>query len=183
MTCVNKPLKLTSTKRRRRHLMKYSSCISDMRMDGFIFLEVAIVSIKKLLACVKNTKVVEAMKYEHKDEIIMNLKDYNAGRKVTGGTHAFESKLEELDHVYSQAALNKEKIKQIEETYKVRYSEHIELKRKADEYEAKAEAFDDIREARKEVLTDVQARGSKLPADLDKFSLMTERIINDYERV
>ena len=123
------------------------------------------------------------MKYEHKDEIIMNLKDYNAGRKVTGGTHAFESKLEELDHVYSQAALNKEKIKQIEETYKVRYSEHIELKRKADEYEAKAEAFDDIREARKEVLTDVQARGSKLPADLDKFSLMTERIINDYERV
>src|SRR5699024_2828515 len=74
----------------------------------------------------------------------MNLKDYNAGRKVTGGTHAFESKLEELDHVYSQAALNKEKIKQIEETYKVRYSEHIELKRKADEYEAKAKAFDEI---------------------------------------
>lgn len=44
------------------------------------------------------------MSYEYKDEIIMNLKDYNAGRKVTGGTHAFESKLEELDHVYAQAA-------------------------------------------------------------------------------
>ena len=53
---------------------------------------------------------------------------------------------------------------------------------KADEYEVKAKAFDDIREARKEVLTDVRARGLKLPADLDKFSLMTERIINEYER-
>ena len=57
------------------------------------------------------------MSYEYKDEIIMNLKDYNAGRKVTGGTSSFESKLSELDHVYTQAT-------------------------KADEYEAKAKAFD-----------------------------------------
>ena len=62
------------------------------------------------------------MSYEYKDEIIMNLKDYNAGRKVTGGTSSFESKLSELDHVYTQAT-------------------------KADEYEAKAKAFDRIREA------------------------------------
>lgn len=87
------------------------------------------------------------MRYEYKDEILMNLKDYHAGRRVvTGGTNAFESKLSELDHVYAQAALNKEKIKQIEETYKVRYSEHIELKRKADEYEAKAKAYDRVAE-------------------------------------
>ena len=59
------------------------------------------------------------VRYEYKDEIIMNLKDYNAGRKVTGGTSSFESKLSELDHVYTQAA-------------------------KADEYEAKAKAFDEI---------------------------------------
>lgn len=52
---------------------------------------------------------------------------------------------------------------------------------KADEYEAKAIAFDFIREARKEVLKDVRERGFKLPADLDKFSMMTERIINKYE--
>ena len=57
------------------------------------------------------------MRYEYKDEIIMNLKDYNAGRRATGGTHAFESKLDELGRVYAQAA-------------------------KADEYEAKAKAFD-----------------------------------------
>ena len=50
-----------------------------------------------------------------------------------------------------------------------------------DEYEAKAKAFDEIREARKEVLTDVRERGLKLPADLDKFSMMTERIIKKYE--
>lgn len=44
------------------------------------------------------------MSYERKDEIIMNLKDYNAGRKVvTGGTNAFESKLSELDEVYAKA--------------------------------------------------------------------------------
>ncbi len=44
------------------------------------------------------------MSYERKDEIIMNLKDYNAGRKVIiGGTNAFESKLSELDEVYAKA--------------------------------------------------------------------------------
>ena len=51
----------------------------------------------------------------------------------------------------------------------------------AGEYEAKAKAFDEIREARKEVLSDVRERGLKLPTDLDKFSMMTERIINKYE--
>ena len=61
------------------------------------------------------------MSYEYKDEIIMNLKDYNAGRKVTGGTSSFESKLSELDLVYTQAA-------------------------KADEYEAKAKSWDKYKE-------------------------------------
>lgn len=112
------------------------------------------------------------MKY--RDEIIMNLKDYNAGRKVTGGTHAFESKLEELHDVYSQVSEY--------EKHKVATTVLVNtLKSKADEYEDKAKAFDFIREARKEVLTDVRERGLKLPTDLDKFSMMTERIINKYE--
>lgn len=82
-------------------------------------------------------------------------KEAHAHRKAVIGTQL--EKLEARVHKFKQAA-------------------------KADEYEVKAKAFDDIREARKEVLTDVRARGLKLPADLDKFSLMTERIINEYER-
>ena len=74
------------------------------------------------------------MSYEYKDEIIMNLKDYNAGRKVTGGTNAFESKLSELDHVYTQAT-------------------------KADEYEAKAKAFDAILKAYDEAFSREQMAG------------------------
>ena len=73
------------------------------------------------------------MKY--RDEIIMNLKDYNAGRKVTGGTHAFESKLEELHDVYSQVSEY--------EKHKVATTVLVNtLKSKADEYEDKAKAFD-----------------------------------------
>ena len=50
-----------------------------------------------------------------------------------------------------------------------------------DEVYRKAAAFDEIREARKEVLVDVRERGLKLPTDLDKFSMMTEHIIHNYE--
>lgn len=52
---------------------------------------------------------------------------------------------------------------------------------KADEYEAKAKAFDEIRKARKEILVDVHERGFNLPADQDNFTLRTENIINKYE--
>src|SRR5699024_2518357 len=41
--------------------MKYSSCISVMRMDGLVFLEVARISIRKLLMCVNLTKAVNTM--------------------------------------------------------------------------------------------------------------------------
>ena len=83
------------------------------------------------------------MSYEYKEEILLDIgpePHCNYGSEYD----RYYDKIEELDHVYAQAALNKEKIKQIEETYKVRYSEHIELKRKADDYEAKASAFDEI---------------------------------------
>src|SRR5699024_4759953 len=43
---------------KRKRLMKYSSCISVMRMVGLVFLEVARVSIRKLLMCVNLTKAV-----------------------------------------------------------------------------------------------------------------------------
>ncbi|CAM4127855.1 hypothetical protein [Jeotgalicoccus halotolerans] len=52
---------------------------------------------------------------------------------------------------------------------------------KTDEYEAKAKAFDEIREARKEILVDVHERGFNIPADQDKFTLQSENIINKYE--
>lgn len=45
----------------------------------------------------------------------------------------------------------------------------------------KAEAFDEIREARKEILVDVHERGFNIPADQDKFTLLSENIINKYE--
>lgn len=64
--------------------------------------------------------------------------------------------LDELDCVYAQAA-------------------------KADKYEAKAKAFDEIKKARKEILVDVHERGFNLPADQDNFTLRTENIINKYE--
>lgn len=82
-----------------------------------------------------------------KDEIIMNLKDYNAGRRVvTGGTHAFEAKLAELEHVYAQAAEYKEYRADTEKLYNALKAkgekEILKYKTKADEYEAKAKAFD-----------------------------------------
>ena len=77
------------------------------------------------------------MSYEYKEEIIMNLKDYNAGRKITGGTNAFESKIEELHEVYSQVSEY--------EQHKVATTILVNtLKSKADEYEAKAKAFDEV---------------------------------------
>ena len=87
------------------------------------------------------------MSYEYKDEIIMNLKDYNAGRKVTGGTNAFESKLSELDHVYSQAskadeyeAKNKELLEELKYLRKV--NNDLVWQRDTDEeHEAKAESY------------------------------------------
>ena len=45
----------------------------------------------------------------------------------------------------------------------------------------KAAAFDEIRSARQIVLEDVRARGTKLPSDFDKFTLLSERIINKYD--
>src|SRR5699024_1415582 len=41
--------------------IKYKSCISVTRMVGLVFLEVARVSIRKLLMCVNLTKAVELM--------------------------------------------------------------------------------------------------------------------------
>ena len=80
------------------------------------------------------------MSYEYKEEILLDIgpePNCNYGSEYD----RYYDKIEELEHVYAQAALNKEEIKQIEETYKVRYSEHIELKRRAEEYEAKAKAW------------------------------------------
>lgn len=69
----------------------------------------------------------------------MNLKDYNAGRKITGGTNAFESKIEELHEVYSQVSEY--------EHHKVATTILVNtLKSKADEYEAKAKAYNDTLE-------------------------------------
>lgn len=81
------------------------------------------------------------MSYEYKD--YFKKLHSNESRKI--GTDLNESfkMRDELNEVYERAALNKAEIKQIEETYKVRYSEHIELKRKADECEAKAKAWDE----------------------------------------
>lgn len=77
---------------------------------------------------------------KHKDEIIMNLKDYHAGRRVvTGGTNAFESKIDELNEVYSQVSEY--------EIYKVATEVLVNtLKSKADEYEEKAKAYDRVAE-------------------------------------
>ena len=91
------------------------------------------------------------MSYEYKDEIIMNLKDYNAGRKVTGGTHAFESKIEELHEVYSQVSEY--------EQYKVATTILVNtLKSKSDEYEAKAKAFDRIVRGRNQADTSMYGK-------------------------
>ena len=95
------------------------------------------------------------MSYEYKDEIIMNLKDYNAGRKITGGTNAFESKLSELDHVYSQAS-------------------------KVDEYEAKAKAFDRIKKQYKDCCYTNEVNGFAYIKEGD-FRELCEGIFEDYE--
>ena len=59
--------------------------------------------------------------------------------------------------------------------------EVVEMVAEIKEKYQKAEAFDQIREARKEVLTDVRERGFNIPADQDKFTLWSENIINKYE--
>lgn len=70
------------------------------------------------------------MIYRFKDEIKMSLENFNAGRRVMdGGIYAFESKLSELDHVYAQAP-------------------------KADKYEAKAKAFDEVLKSYDESLSE-----------------------------
>lgn len=58
------------------------------------------------------------------------------------------------------------------------FRQHLQ---KYSEYEEKAKAFDEIRETRKEILVDVHERGFNIPADQDKFTLQSERIINEYE--
>ena len=100
------------------------------------------------------------MSYEYKDEIIMNLKDYNAGRKVTGGTNAFESKLSELDQVYAHAP-------------------------KADDYKAKAKAFDHIENLVKTELTSDDlyndARNNDYAAGMLRVYKRVDYIIEEYE--
>src|SRR5699024_7796088 len=89
------------------------------------------------------------MSYEYKEEIIMNLKDYNAGRKITGGTNAFESKIEELHEVYSQVSEY--------EQHKVATTILVNtLKSKADENEAKAKAFDEVLKTHEDSISEGQ---------------------------
>lgn len=93
------------------------------------------------------------MSYKYKDEIKMSLEHFNAGRRVMdGGIYAFESKLSELDHVYTQAT-------------------------KADEYEAKAKAFDEISKLRRKTIGRVRTVGL-----LAKFGVATWNVINKHER-
>src|SRR5699024_9850685 len=124
------------------------------------------------------------MSYEFKEKIKEDLEyslegvsiDYYSSEELI-----HKQKVKELDNVYEQAALNKEKIKQIEETYKVRYSEHIELKRKADEYEAKAEAFDDIVGKYEGIMKEVRSRKFKVTSDVTLLGLEAEKVIKKYE--
>lgn len=93
-------------------------------------------------------------KYEYKDTIQDSIIHYY--------DHALlyreytDDVLDELDHVYAQSA-------------------------KADEYETKAEAFDEIVEKYEEIMRKVRNRKFKVVSDVTLLGLEVEKVIKKYE--